>query len=242
MDIVFVADAHLKGLEDPNQQRLVKFLDTLPAVDALVILGDLFDFWTGFNEVVYYHYLPTCDALRRLKEKGLKIVYLEGNHDFSMGSFFTSVLGAAVYPDTFELNCDGRRMLLAHGDTISMTPGYFLWRSFLRSKTFRIITRIVTPGLVWKVAGFLSRKSRGYSKKGDMIEERLREFARGELHKGMDAVILAHSHVPGVYREEASGGKRVYANPGSWANDSTYLVYSNGEFTVKKFSGAEKAL
>ena len=47
MNIVFVADAHLKGLDDPNQASLVEFFDGLDGVDLLVILGDLFDCWGG---------------------------------------------------------------------------------------------------------------------------------------------------------------------------------------------------
>lgn len=235
MKAVFIADGHLKGLDDPNQRSLVRFLDSLDGVDTLVVLGDLFDFWTGFSAVVYYRYLPVLSSLMRLKERGTSIIYLEGNHDFTMGGFFTDVLGASVYPDSCEMAADGRKVFLSHGDAIDMKRGYAIWRSFLRGSFFGGLTRLLTPAFVAGVAGMLSNKSREYGR-DTAVESRQRAFARSRIAEGVDAVVLAHSHVPGVYIEEAGGRRGVYANPGSWA-DRSYLVYGNGEFRACRFEG-----
>ncbi|MBI5902857.1 MAG: UDP-2,3-diacylglucosamine diphosphatase [Deltaproteobacteria bacterium] len=234
MKIVFVADAHLKGASDPNLKSLADFLDGLGRVDTLVVLGDLFDFWTGANEKVYKEYRIALESLMGLKKRGVNIIYLEGNHDFSMGEFFTKELGAGVHPGFFEWTLDGKRVLLAHGDTVSMTRGYALWRRFLRSPVFRFITRVAPPGFVWTTANLLSRKSRKYNQEGNIVEERLREFARERIGSGFDTVILAHSHVAGVHKEEANGRKGAYANPGSWAGGGSYLVYEKGALKVAR--------
>jgi UDP-2,3-diacylglucosamine hydrolase len=243
MKIVFIADGHLKGLTDPSQARLAEFLKSVDGVDILVILGDLFDFWTGFTDVVYYHYLPVLNALKDLKDSGTRIIYLEGNHDFTMGEFFTGVLEAGVYPDFFELDADGKRFYLAHGDTIKMGVRHALWRGFLRTPLFRLITKLATPGFVWRVAGVLSKKSRGYNMGGErgegglLIERRLREFARQKIATGIDAVVFGHSHVSGVYDEVVEGMRGVYANPGSWTDGASYLVYEGGAFRVERYTG-----
>ena len=186
MKTVFVADAHLKGQGDPNQAALVKFLSNLK-VDNLVMLGDIFDFWTGANMVVERNYSTVLDELLKLKGRGAHIFYVEGNHDFSMGPFFTSKLKARVIPDMGEASLDGKRFLLLHGDTVSMTFGYMLWRAFLRSPVFRVIAWAATPGLVWKCAMGLSRRSHtknaGYDK-GSRIDE-------GSAHsQGRGSVLL----------------------------------------------------
>ncbi len=231
MKIVFVADAHLKGIGDPNQKSLVKFLDGLDKIDYLVILGDLFDFWTGYNEIVHHNYLPVLNSLANLGKKGIKILYLEGNHDFSMGSFFTCKLGASVHSDSFDLDIDGKRVYLSHGDTVSMTFGYRLWRGFLRSLLFRFIARLATPAVVWKSALYLSRRSRNYSKGSEPVDSLLRDFAKKKIESGFSAVVMAHSHIAGVYRE----GNGYYANPGPWAGRKSYLVYNDGEFRLRSF-------
>ncbi|MRR35913.1 UDP-2,3-diacylglucosamine diphosphatase, partial [bacterium] len=99
MRAIFIADAHLRHEGDQNYRLLMEFLAGLRgAVDTLFILGDLFEFWIGYETVPFTHYLPILDRLKELAESGTEIVYLEGNHDFHMGPFFTETLGARVYP------------------------------------------------------------------------------------------------------------------------------------------------
>jgi len=238
MKIIFLADAHLKGLDDPNQKGLVEFLDSLAGVDTLVLLGDIFDFWTGcFKGVVYPQYMPVLDSLMRLRRRGIGIIYIEGNHDFSMGGFFKDDLGALVFPDFFESDLDGVKMYLAHGDAIAGGVFHALWRRFLRSGLCSLIVRAAGPQFVWKVAMRMSNKSRTYSRGYENIETKLKAFALSRFKTGAGAVILGHSHVAGVHKENAGGKTAIYANPGSWASDRSYLVYEAGEFQVKKGGG-----
>lgn len=237
MKIVFLADAHLKGLDDPNQKGLVEFLDSLAGIDTLVLLGDIFDFWTGcFKGYVYPQYMPVLDGLMRLRKRGINIICLEGNHDFSMGAFFENDLGARVYSDFFEGDIDGVRMYLAHGDAITGGIGHALWRRILRSRLFCLIMRVAGPQFVWDTAMRMSTKSRAYNKGYENIETRLKAFALRKFKSGAGAVIFGHSHVAGVHMENAEGKTVVYANPGSWASDRSYLLYEGGAHSLQ---GAE---
>lgn len=241
MKTVFVADAHLKGEGDPHQASLVRFLDSIDSGN-LAILGDLFDFWTGSNSVVERAYRPVLESLLRLRKRGVGIIYFEGNHDFRMGPFFTNDLGAKVCPGMEEISMDGKRFLAGHGDTVSMTTGYRLWRAYLRSPLFRAMAVAATPGGVWAIAGMLSKKSRGnalrYGPSGNITESVLRKFAAEKIADGFDAVVLGHSHEPGVHAIESGGRKGVYANPGSFASRGTYLVYEKGVFSVKSWKAS----
>lgn len=236
MRMVFIADGHLKGLNDPNQGALVRFLDSLKA-DTLAVMGDLFDFWTGSNSVATAQYAPVLDALLRLKKRGTKIMYFEGNHDFSMGPFFTNDLEAKVFEGLSEIRLGKNRFVLGHGDTVSMSTGYRLWRAYLRSPVFRVMAAIATPPAVWAIANRLSKKSRkrSYPVKENMTELRLRDFARDEIGMGADFVVLGHSHESGVTRLESAGREGIYANPGSWAKDKSYLVFDGKSFVIERW-------
>jgi len=231
MKIIFLADAHLKGEGEAAEVELIEFLDTLEGIDCLVILGDLFDFWIARNKVARTRYKAVLKALKRVSEQGTRIIYVEGNHDFSMGGFFTEELGATVVEGEAELTLDKKKFYLSHGDTVEMTDGYRRWRGFLRSPSFSFLTTVLPSGLVWSVATRLSGRSRSYDTKGPGLDERLREFARERIESGVDFVVMGHSHMAGVHKI----GHGTYANPGGWEGERTYLLYEKGRIKVKKY-------
>jgi len=235
MRAIFIADAHLKGLNDPNQKHLCAFLENLKDIDKLFILGDLFEFWTGYNKTLEYNYSPVLVQFKRLKESSTDIIYVEGNHDFSVGQFFKDILDGAVYPDSADITLDGKRFFLAHGDIAEHSISYKIWRRFLRSPVVSIIVKIVPPFLVWKAAMILSKKSRGNHKRGDVLDNLQREFAKEKIKQGFDIVIFAHSHVPEISEIAVNGKKGIYANPGDWIKEFSYLVYEDGNIRLESY-------
>lgn len=234
MKAIFIADAHLKGLDDPNQKTLCSFIETLKDIDKLFILGDLFEFWTGYNEILEHHYAPILTQFKKLKQAGIEIIYVEGNHDFSVAPFFKDMLGGEVYPDSADISLDGKRFFLAHGDIVEHSVAYKIWRRFLRSKIAGRIIKIMPPAFAWKVAMLLSRRSRGNHKRGDVLDNLQRKFAKEKIRQGFDFVALAHSHVPEVSEIAANGKNGIYANPGDWMKEFSYLVYERGEIKLQK--------
>lgn len=96
MTTVMVSDAHLEGIDDPNQVAMVKWLDAL-RVSRLCILGDLFHHWWGFQGAVMDDYVPVCAALLRLVSHGTRLHVVPGNHDFALGPFFRHTLRATLF-------------------------------------------------------------------------------------------------------------------------------------------------
>ncbi len=243
MKIIFIADAHLGGIDDPVQATLAAFLDALAAgereegvPEMLVILGDLFDNWSGYNRVIEYQYGPVLASFKRLAGAGTKIVYVEGNHDFHTSDFFVDELKGTVHVESTTLEVDGRHIFVSHGDTVEMDSGHAFWRRFLRSSAFRFVTWPMSAGMVWSIAAYLSKKSRmsRNNQRSAVIEERHKRFARARVGEGIDAVVMAHSHLAGVHDIHGGSIRGVYANPGSWT-DGNYLLYSAGDFHVKKY-------
>lgn len=232
MKIVFIADAHLKGIEDPNQGVLVRFLDGLTGVDVLVMLGDIFEFLTCSNSVARLEYEAALKALERLSERGVRIIYIEGNHDFSLRPLFKGMANASVHPGFADLTLGGKRFYLSHGDTVSMTSGYSVWRGFLRSPLFSLLCSILPDSLVWSIANYLSRRSRGYGKAHSGIDRRLSAFAAKKVAEGFDVAAFGHSHAPGVHDVSVGGKKGTYVNPGSFMNGGRHLVYEDGRWRL----------
>lgn len=92
---IFIADAH------ENSQRK-GFLEFLRAVDSgeittpqLIIMGDMFDMLVGEISATHEFATPYIILLEKLANKGIEVLYIEGNHDFNVKRFFHQV---KVYP------------------------------------------------------------------------------------------------------------------------------------------------
>ena len=236
MKIIFISDTHLQGLADENQQTLVDFLDQIKEdTNLLVILGDLFDFWMGDNKKAFEQYRPLLNKLLELKEKGIGIKYLEGNHDFFLGSFFSRDLKAEIYPDFLEMELEGKRIYLAHGDLVdSEDYRYRAFRIFLRNKLVFYLLRTLPDTVAWKLANKFSRTSRENKRTvGEDYQKTFREFALSKFGQGFDVVLLGHSHQPDFFRSNIDGKERLYVNLGYCRDQLSYLIYEGGDFKLQ---------
>ena len=98
----FVSDVHL-GLQvgDPaaREQAFVAFLQGIdPAqTETLYLLGDIWDFWYEYRDVVPKGYVKVLSALVSLMDAGVKVCFFQGNHDICAGSS-TTAFSSSVSP------------------------------------------------------------------------------------------------------------------------------------------------
>lgn len=226
----FIADAHLSDRDQGRQQLLIDFLELHRGeMERLVILGDLFDFWFGFpGGYINPAYRPLCDTLLSLTQDGVGLIYLEGNHDFSMGSFFTERLGCEVYTGHHRMDLDGRQVYLAHGDMINPSDVFYrAYRWLLKSRAMYAFIRRLGPERAAKVKGVLSRRAWMHGE-GPLSVEPLpyeETFARQQCSRGMDVVILGHFHRPCELTVGHEGRHCTYYNVGDWVDHFSYLRY-----------------
>jgi len=238
MKDLFLADAHLLDPEDANYQRLLGFLrNQLGEVRTLVLLGDIFEFWVGYRHVVFSRYLPLLEMLRQLRETGTEIVYVEGNHDFHLGSYVRDTLGCRVLPDGGEIELDGVRFHLAHGDMVNPADrGYRRLRAFFRSGFLQFLIRVVPPDLTWAIGRALGRHSeKSHDRKRAFDPEPLLgAYAEKQLAGTADYVVTGHFHTP--LRKQLAGGHLVAL--GDWITQDSYAVWQDGRLTLHQSEDA----
>ncbi len=116
--VLFISDLHLSP-EQPETGRLfIDFLETRAAeVDALFILGDLFELWLG-DDAILPAYQPYIAALRSLTDRGVALHVMHGNRDFLLGDKFQTLTGAELLDDYTVIDLGGVPTLLMHGDLL----------------------------------------------------------------------------------------------------------------------------
>ncbi|MBJ6750775.1 UDP-2,3-diacylglucosamine diphosphatase [Geomonas anaerohicana] len=233
---IFIADAHLRSPQDRNYQTLVRFLDTLPAdTDTLYLLGDIFEFWIGNPRPVYGHYGAIVDCLKRVRARGVRIVYFEGNHDFHLGGFFRDELQAEVHPGAAELEIAGKKVCLCHGDQVNRADHqYRALRFVLRSPLVRALVPVFPRRVADRIAVKLSlRSNRQHAvRKSRWDYPRILEnFARERFASGCDLVLTGHFHLPMELRE----GERVFIALGDWITHYSYAQWTDAGITLERF-------
>lgn len=234
--VVFISDAHL-GAEAPEHEaareaRLLSFLDTLPGRAAsLVIVGDLFDFWFEYRTAIPRRLFRTLARLDRLREAGVDIQYLNGNHDFWLGPFLSRTLGLRTTDQPVTIEQQGRKLWVHHGDgLVGGDLGYKMLRSVIRSPFSIGLYQWLHPDIGIPFAHAVSGASRHSRGHPPLQPDRLwREIAEPRFAEGYDAVLVGHFHHAYERREH---GKEFFVL-GDWITHFTYAELADGRIELK---------
>ena len=200
--IYFVADVHL-GLAtaDPREreERFVSFLKGIPAetTRALYLLGDIWDFWYEYRDVVPRMGARVVAALITLMDAGVEVWFCPGNHDIWTYSYFES-LGMHRFDQPFHVRLEGKDFCLGHGDLLGGAPwSYSLMLGIFRCRFLQRLFSTLHPWLAYRFALGWSRSNRRkhapYHFRG--AEEPLYRFAVEESQRRhVDYFVFGHFH------------------------------------------------
>ena len=239
MRAIFIADAHLASPEALNFRLLLRFLGELEGkLETLYIVGDLFDFWLGFPSRPFTQYDPLLDALDRLVQRGCRLVYYEGNHDFHLGDVFSQRLHAEIHTGPSIESVQGKRLYICHGDQINRKDyGYLMLRFLLRTGMVAAAVRHFPPAWAERIRKLLQKRSQaGYSAKTSRWDYRqiLLDFAGTVQSNGCDGLVAGHFHI--ALCENAPDKAFTVLSLGDWMGQFTYGEMTNGELRLKSYS------
>jgi UDP-2,3-diacylglucosamine hydrolase len=237
--VLVVADAHLGQVSAAVDAAFHRFLAAVPDLgDALLINGDLFDFWFEYGAVIPRRHFATVAQLHALRARGIPITFVGGNHDRWGGAFLTQDLGIAFHPGAAELEVAGRRAFVAHGDGLSEQhwSATLLHRLTRHPVTIRLF-RALHPDLGFWIARQLSGRLADTTRDRAVLDRAAlaqAQLARDMLARRADLrlVILAHTHRPAL--EQLPQG-RAYLNPGAFLDGYRYAVVTPDAVTLETF-------
>jgi UDP-2,3-diacylglucosamine hydrolase len=188
----FASDVHLRPDRPDRDRRFSDWLGRLTAEDALLIAGDLCDFWMASRQRASD--LMRTESLARLAEfqrRGGSLAIMPGNHDAWLCPFYHSELGARIVPDPYELTIYGLRLHVVHGHLLGARRA---WKALMESHAFFSGFGRVPAPLARVLDGSLSWNN---DRKLASDEERhlrvFRDYA-SRLQATADLVIIGHVH------------------------------------------------
>jgi UDP-2,3-diacylglucosamine hydrolase len=136
---LFVSDIHLQESMPRTVEAFLRFLRThAPHAQELYLLGDLFEYWAGDDDIVTPFNRQVVDALHAVAAKGVKLYWIAGNRDFLVGEDFAKAADMTLLPDPHVVTLAGKRIVLAHGDAQCIDDAaYMAFRAQVRQPAWQ---------------------------------------------------------------------------------------------------------
>lgn len=242
--VYFVSDVHL-GLDvkDPadRERRFASFLDSIGSdAKALYLLGDIWDFWYEYRDVVPKGYIKVLSALQRLVEDGVEVFFFQGNHDVWTYHYFEE-LGMRKLTQPCRVEIGGKVFCLGHGDGLGPAPrGYLLLRSVFHCRALQFMFSLLHPWIAFRLGNGWSRRNR-LARRSEYVfrdeDEPIVKFAEGYLEENeVDYFIFGHFHVD--VRMKLSGGAELFILK-DWLDSSPYLYFDGTDTFGASFQKME---
>ncbi len=231
-----IGDAHLGVASKDAERALLAFLRQLPGrARSLVIMGDLFDFWFAWRHVMPRAGFRVLAAIADLRDAGIEVLWIGGNHDCWGGEVLEAETGARYTLEPWFDQIGAWPTLLQHGDGLREVEDapYRRLRTVLRHPLAIRAFGWLHPDFASRVALSSSDTSR-HRHAGDEGRGLLQVATRSlELEDGPRLVIHGHSHVPTLQR----AGRGWYANAGAFYLDQQFLRIDDTSISRCRWTG-----
>ncbi|WP_022940592.1 UDP-2,3-diacylglucosamine diphosphatase [Psychromonas hadalis] len=227
MSTLFIADLHLSENHPKITDAFFSFLDTKTKnIDALYILGDLFEVWIGDDE----HTSLMDNIAQKMRDysvnNDIPIFYIHGNRDFMIGKRYATQSTMQLLPEHHEIDLYGKKVLLMHGDTLCLADkNYQKMRKVIRNpflqSIFNLLPLRFRKKMGWKIRTASQSKKR--YKNSNMMGVTQAEVERLLLKHGCQTLIHGHTHQVAEHQFERDNKSYQRFDVGDWFNSYSYL-------------------
>jgi UDP-2,3-diacylglucosamine hydrolase len=242
-EVLFLADAHFRDRRLPGEaerRRLfIEFLASTPDDSAVILLGDVFDYYFEYASVVSNRYFDIFHAIYDCSRRGIEIHFLGGNHDYWVKDFLRDEIGITPHQEDLFFECQGRRIWCTHGDLLM--PGdrsYRVVRSIIQNRfVIGAARNIIHPDLLDAIAATVSHNSKQRNQRDikDMAYKLAERPASEFFSKGNDALVTGHIHYPLHRRMEGKDLMIV----GDWVTHFSFARLRDGRMSLEAFKHEE---
>jgi UDP-2,3-diacylglucosamine hydrolase len=206
---LFISDLHLCATRPATHRLLYDFLAG-PArqAQALYILGDLFEYWAGDDDLADPFNREVCRHLARVTEAGVRLYFIAGNRDFLAGPGFAAATGATLLADPTLATIEGRATLLMHGDTLCTDDlAYQAYRRTVRDTAWQ--QAFLAKPLAERKVIIAGLRERSESAKRDkpaaIMDVNAEAVVRALRQHGYPLLIHGHTHRPARHEHVVDG-------------------------------------
>jgi UDP-2,3-diacylglucosamine hydrolase len=228
---LIISDLHLHETRPETSAAFFHFcIHEAENAQALYILGDLFEFWVGDDQLDHNAFsVEVCGALKAVADKGTAIYFMRGNRDFLIGSRFAKEAGLTLLDDPTTVSIGNKSYLLMHGDTLCTDDiAYQQFRRQARDPAWQ--AAVLAKPYAERVAFAHAIRERSTTEKAtkalDIMDVTLATVEATFRANGYIDIIHGHTHRPMVHTHLIDGHACTRTVLADWHDTAMPLALS----------------
>lgn len=191
-------------------ERFLRFLrETARHTPQLYLLGDIFEYWAGDDDLPDPTNAGVVHALRELSDAGTEIYWIAGNRDFLASENFANAAKLTILEDPITVEIADHKLTLTHGDILCTDDhDYMRLRSVLRSPQWQQ-EFLAKPLVVRKTMIAHMREQSRAAQRGksyDIMDVNTDTVIQMLERFGTLTLLHGHTHRPGVHQHPSKLG------------------------------------
>ena len=233
---LLVSDIHLPaGASEYRNAFLAMLEGPGRAVDAIYLLGDIFEYWLG-EDVSGPDHRPVLEALAARAAAGTRLCFIAGNRALLLDPATLARHGVIGLPDPLTVQLPDGPALLSHGDQwCTQDAAYQRWRRFAHHRAAQAGFLRLPAALRRRIAQRL--RARSEQGQRQMPEDLLDVQPDTVEHafRDHDAVRIIHGHTHRPARHRHAGGERIVL-PDWRPGEHRYLMATEDGLTAYRMN------
>lgn len=236
MTTLFISDLHLDPARPDISARFFTFLSSKATnVEALYILGDLFEAWIGDDDPEPQK-RKVIDALKATSDRGVACFFTHGNRDFLIGKRFEQETGCALLDDPTVISLYGDRVLVMHGDLLCTDDvAYQAFRRTVRDPHWQ--RQFLAMSVDDRIA-YAERAREGSRQHIERAANEIMDVNQGTVDRFMakydvDLLLHGHTHRPAIHHFMLDRRERTRIVLGDWYEQGSFVWWDEGGFKLE---------
>lgn len=200
-------------------------------IDALYVLGDLFEMWIGDDDNSPFHQ-QIKHAFKQLTDSGTPCYFIHGNRDFLVGKQFSRETGVTLLDEHTVVDLYGTPTLILHGDTLcTQDESYQKYRKKVHNRFVQWLFLRLPLSRRLKIGAKMRQSSSSTNQQKDamIMDVDPNTVDQVLINYGVTHMIHGHTHRPNVHQIEVNNQPATRTVLGDWYDHGSVLVVTPTE-------------
>ena len=228
MTIAFISDLHISQAQSEIGEQFVDFLTNQASkYKALHILGDLFEYWLGDDDINPY-LNKIKNALLNYTKTGIPIYFIHGNRDFLIGEKFANETGIKILSDPTIIQIYNEDILISHGDLFCTDDvSYQATRELTRDPKWQdmMLNKSLEERKTFALEARLKSTKHMKDLANEITDVNQSEIANTFKKFNLKTIIHGHTHRPAIHNTKINNIEHKRLVLGDWYAQGSCLEW-----------------